>query len=346
MKIALVLGSGGARGFAHIGVIEELERRGHEVVTVAGTSMGAVIGGIYSSGNLPEFAEWATSLTQFDVLRLYDPALRSPGVIKADRVMDEFVEISGDVRIEDLPIPFTAVATDITNRREIWFQSGPLRTALRASTAIPTFISPIQLHDRLLADGGLVNPVPVEPTLSVPSDMTIAVSLTGRPNVTAAPGLRADAGRSRSSGRDAEKVTEGEEEPKRYTDDVAGWEPNDDSERAAEGRRTITGRLTKAVTDIFSADSRPFWHRDRDPIEEDPEQPGKLPPGLSTMAVLNMSLDTMQSMIERYRAAANPVSLTIQVPALVCGTLDFHRATEVIEVGRQIAIREFDEIGL
>ena len=346
MKVALVLGSGGARGYAHIGVIEELERRGHEVVTVAGTSMGAVIGGMYASGKLPDFAEWATSLTHLDVLRLYDPALRSPGVIKADRIMDLVTSISGDIRIEDMPIPFTAVATDITNRREIWFQSGPLRTALRASTAIPSFISPIQLHDRLLADGGMVNPVPVEPTLAVPSDVTIAVSLSGRPNVTAAPGLQPESKRSEDESADPGlEHAGGEEDARRYTDDESGDEAGA-TERSKEARHSMTGRLTRAVTDIFSANALPFWHREAAPAEVDPERPGKLPSGLSTMGVMNMSLDTMQSMIERYRAATNPVTLTIRVPSLVCGTLDFHKASEVIEVGRSLAIDEFDAVGL
>ena len=136
-RVALALGSGGARGYAHIGTIQVLEERGYEIVAVAGTSMGAVIGGLYAAGRLDTYVAWVSSLSQRDVWRLLDPAVNGPGAIRAERVMGRVAEILDGALIEDLAIPFTAVATDLDLRREVWFQRGPVHTAMRASVAIP-----------------------------------------------------------------------------------------------------------------------------------------------------------------------------------------------------------------
>src|SRR3989338_4022233 len=121
-RVALVLGAGGARGYAHIGAIEELERRGYEIACIAGCSMGAVVGGIYAAGKLPEYRTWIESLDYLDVLRLLDVSFRL-GAIRGEKVFGRIREMVGDINIEDLPIPFTAVATDLTNQQEIWFRS-------------------------------------------------------------------------------------------------------------------------------------------------------------------------------------------------------------------------------
>src|SRR5690606_4272853 len=136
-RVALVLGSGGARGYAHIGVIDELEARGYEIACIAGCSMGAVVGGIYAAGKLPEYRAWIESLAYLDVLRLVDVSF-SLGMMRGEKVFGRIREMLGEVNIEDLPIPFTAVATDLTNQQEIWFQEGDLHQAMRASAAIPS----------------------------------------------------------------------------------------------------------------------------------------------------------------------------------------------------------------
>ncbi|MBZ5737979.1 patatin-like phospholipase family protein [Nocardioides mangrovi] len=179
MRVALVLGSGGARGYAHIGAIAELERRDHEVVAISGSSMGALVGGLYAAGSLDGYTAWARSLHQRDVIRLLDPKWSAGGAIKADRIFAEVESLVGDRLIEDLPIPFTAVATDLRARREVWFQRGPLLSAIRASIAIPGVITPVVMNGRLLADGGLMNPVPIEPTAAAAADLTVAISLSG-----------------------------------------------------------------------------------------------------------------------------------------------------------------------
>ena len=180
MRISLVLGSGGARGYAHIGAIEELQSRGHEIVAVAGASMGALVGGAYAAGRLQELTETALRLSRTDVLMMARPSLNAPGLIKLDRVMSLLERIIGNVRIEDLAIPYTAVATDLLAHREIWFHTGPLLVAIRASIAMPSVFKPVMLHGRLLVTGGLVNPLPMETSLRLDTDLTVAVSLFGR----------------------------------------------------------------------------------------------------------------------------------------------------------------------
>lgn len=175
-QIALVLGSGGARGYAHIGVIEEIERRGYEVVCIAGCSMGAVIGGIYAAGKLGEYRDWVESLDYLDVLRLLDVSFRL-GAIRGERVFGKIHEILGEIDIEQLPIPYTAVATDLTNQQEIWFQEGCLHQAMRASAAIPSLFTPVMQGTRMLVDGGLLNPLPIVPVVSTHADLIVAVNL-------------------------------------------------------------------------------------------------------------------------------------------------------------------------
>ena len=179
-RIGLALGSGGARGYAHIGVINELQSRGYDIVAVSGTSMGAVIGGLHAAGHLDEFVDWVSTLSSRDVLRLMDPTLRAPGVIKAEKVMSRVRSILRGARIEDLPIPYTAVAADLRNQREVWFQRGPMHAAMRASIALPSFVTPVTINGVLLVDGGVLNPVPVAPLMGVQCDAIIAVSVSGK----------------------------------------------------------------------------------------------------------------------------------------------------------------------
>jgi NTE family protein len=175
---ALVLGSGGARGLAHIGVIRCLEERGHDIRYIAGSSMGALVGGIYATGKLDVYAEWVGALQRLDVLALLDWSL-SGSLFKGERIMHVLRDLIGERDIEDLPIGFTAVATELSTSREIWLNKGPLFDAIRASIAVPTVFAPVVLEGLVLVDGGVVNPVPVAPTLNSRTEVTIAVDLNG-----------------------------------------------------------------------------------------------------------------------------------------------------------------------
>ena len=179
-KIALVLGSGGARGIAHIGVIRELADQGYQITSVAGSSMGALIGGIYASGKLDDYEKWLRTLDKLDVFNLVDFTLSSNGIIKADRVLNEIRKFIPDRNIEDLPIPFTAVATDIRNKKEVCFSSGSLYKAIRASISIPMVITPAMVDGVLMVDGGVLNPVPVNRVKRQPDDLLVAVNVNAQ----------------------------------------------------------------------------------------------------------------------------------------------------------------------
>lgn len=180
-SVALALGAGGARGLAHIGAIEELEAQGFEIVAIAGCSMGALIGGIHAAGKLGIYRDWVCSLDKLDVLKLVDWSFSfaGGGFIKGEKIIGTMLDLIGDVRIEDLPIVFTAVATDIEREREVWLARGSLFDAIRASIAIPTLFRPHSIDGRVLVDGALLNPVPVTPLIREDADYLIAVSIDG-----------------------------------------------------------------------------------------------------------------------------------------------------------------------
>jgi len=178
--VSLVLGSGGARGLAHIGVIHWLEEHDYEIQAISGSSMGALIGGIYAAGKLDVYTRWVTALRQRDVIRLLDINFSGTGIFSGDRIIDTLKDLLGDANIEDLPINFTAVATDLDTGREVWFRKGSLFDAIRASISIPTVFSPIRYRGHLLVDGGLSNPIPIAPTVTDLTDVTIAVNLSGK----------------------------------------------------------------------------------------------------------------------------------------------------------------------
>lgn len=292
-RICLALGSGGARGYTHIGVIDELTARGHEVVAIAGTSMGAVVGGVHAAGHLDEFTAWVTTLTQTGVLRLLDPGFGQGGVVKGDRLFDAMKGFIGGMDIEDLPIPFTAVATDVDSRQEVWFQQGPLDAAIRASMAMPSMFTPVVINGRLMVDGGLVNPVPIDPTIPIPADLTIAVSLNGNSE-----------GRARSEARTAEESPE-------------------------EARRWHIPGLTTAKAQPESVRT---WQ--------------DAPKGLGYIDLISRSLDVSTELVRRYRMAGHPPDVLVDIPFDACKVMDFHRAQEMIDLGRALAIEAFDAAGL
>ena len=185
-KIYLVLGSGGARGYAHIGVIEELENRGYEIVSISGSSMGALIGGLYACGKLDAYKEWVLTLDPVDIASLVDLSFKSGGLMAGDKVFEHIDSLIDGRTFESLDIKMTAVATDIIHKKEVWFQSGNLLQAIRASIAIPSVFTPVKLDGMVLADGGILNPLPVAPTMSDRSDLIVAVNLyadTPKPNI-------------------------------------------------------------------------------------------------------------------------------------------------------------------
>jgi NTE family protein len=166
-SISLVLGSGGARGLAHIGIIRWLEENDYQIKSVSGSSIGALVGGIFAADKLDEFEKWTRI------------SWKKSGLIKGEKLIESLVDLVGDQKIEDLSISYTAVAVDIKKEKELWIRSGSLFDAIRSSISIPLFFTPFHHNGMDLIDGGVLNPVPIAPTFSDDTDMTIAVNLEG-----------------------------------------------------------------------------------------------------------------------------------------------------------------------
>ncbi len=179
--VSLVLSSGGARGLAHIGAIRCLEQAGYDIQHVSGSSMGALVGGIYAAGQLDEFEKWVCALRRTDVVQLLDFGWWSgAGLFKGERIIEVLRDLLGEHNIEDLPIGFTAVATELNRKKEIWMSQGSLFEAIRASIAIPMVFTPVRRDAQLLVDGAVLNPLPIAPTLSNQTDLTVAVDVNGQ----------------------------------------------------------------------------------------------------------------------------------------------------------------------
>jgi NTE family protein len=315
--VSLVLGSGGARGYAHIGVIEELLLQGFRIESIAGSSMGALVGGVYAAGKLDQYRNWVGSMQKHDVWRMLDWTLTGGGFIKGDRIMGALRDLVGETSIEDLSIPYTAVAVDIDTQREVWLSRGSLFDAIRASIATPAIFRPYRHRGRTLVDGGLLNPVPVSATLRDLTDCTIAVdvnapaeSLGSDPTDTGAGSLLASHGALRASVDDAEHGVAGQASP----------EVLDPQDVAAPARPA--GRHWKKIGNRLDSLSQRRAHRG-DVLE----------PGLLELFV--RSIDTVQATITRFKLAAQPPDLLITIPRNACAFYEFHRAEELIEIGHQ-----------
>lgn len=274
--------------------------------------MGAVIGGMYAGGKLDEYEEWALTLNQLEVFRLLDPSLLEPGAIRASKILDRIREMLGDIAIEDLPIPFVAVATDLAAGRSVRFHNGPLDVAIRASIAIPGVISPAVLNGRVLADGGILDPLPVGATAGIDANMVIGISVNGEPEISDhwTP-VRADPGPIEEL---LGKVRRGAEQLKSPVSTV---------------------RTRFAATHVVEED---------DVIEENllPESV----PKLGRLDVMNRSLEVMQAALSRYQRAGHPPDVLVEIPRTACRVLDFHRAAEMIELGRAATAAALDARGL
>ena len=177
--VALVLSSGGARGLAHIGAIEELEAQGFRITSVAGCSMGALIGGVYAAGKLAEFREWMKTIDKKKMMELTDFSFSLNHVAKGTRIIGAIMEFVPDVAIEDLPIPYCAVATDWKSGREVVFREGSLFEAIRASISLPSFYEPVQRDGMILIDGGVTNPIPMNRVVRHEGDILVGIDVSG-----------------------------------------------------------------------------------------------------------------------------------------------------------------------
>ena len=274
-KISLVLGSGGARGLAHIGVIHWLDENGFKIKSISGCSMGALIGGIYAAGKLDDFEHWVRAITKVEIVKLLDLSWSTSGLVKGDRIINTLTALVGDKVIEDLPITFTAVASDIMSEKEVWINEGRLFDAIRASISLPLFFTPFKRNGIDLIDGGVLNPVPIAPTFSDSTDLTIAVNLGG--------------------------MVEAEIE-------IIDKQESSETSAFTEAVTKYVGRLTDSIVGGVNQD----W---------------------GAYDIANQAFDAMQSTIARQKLAAYPADVNIEIARNACGTLEFDRASEMIELG-------------
>lgn len=306
--VSLVLGSGGARGLAHIGAIAALEEAGYRIESIAGCSMGALVGGMYAAGKLDAYREWVCTLEQSDVLRLVDWTLSGGGLIRGEKIIAKLREMVGDAQIEDFAIDFTAVAVDIEQGREIWLGSGSMFDAIRGSIAIPGLFTPHRYKGRLLVDGGILNPVPVAPTLRCITDLTVVVNVNGNiERIPKSASSRKASGSEKASGS------------KHHSQDHSA---SHDSEQEDPG-------MIERMRAFFNG-----------LIEREPKD--QTSPGL--VAMLLKSLETMESVITRQHMAVFQPDLVIEIQKDACMIHEFHRARELIEVGYQRTIEALDRM--
>ena len=178
-NVALVLSSGGARGLAEIGVIEALENNGFNITSVSGSSIGAMIGGLYAMGKLDNYSQWVKTLDRKAIWGLMDISIKNQGLLKGERVLEKMKDFIPDMNIEDMNIPFTAIATDILNEKSIVFEKGSYYEAIRASIAIPAVFTPVMYKNTILVDGGVLNPIPIEHVIRQSNDILVVVNLYG-----------------------------------------------------------------------------------------------------------------------------------------------------------------------
>ncbi len=317
---AVVLGSGGARGYAHIGALQVILDRGFDIVALAGSSMGALVAGVHAAGCLDEYTAWVTGLRHLDVLRLVDLSLSAGGAIRGEKVFAIVRDMVADTLIEDLPVAYTAVATDLLSHREVWFQEGRLADAIRASVAIPSLFTPVVSGDQLLVDGALMNPVPILPTLPANADITIAVSLSG------------DVRRhspTRASGPVTAPVLE---EPA-----LAGGD-------AAPTTDPVT--LRRRAARFFDWDAVRAMLARADRTTAAAPAPGVDVADVGRLEIVNMAYEVMQATLTSYKLAGYPPDVLVEIPKASARTFEFHRAPELIELGRVRTEAALTEAGL
>lgn len=313
-RIGLALGSGSARGWSHIGVIRALEAMGVRPDIVAGTSIGALVGGAYLVDRLDTLEEWVRSLDRMDILRLLDARLSGGGFMRGEKLMKAIAGRVRDVNIENLDRPFACVATDLNNGQEIWLDNGSLLDAVRASIALPGLFSPVRRDGRWLVDGGLVNPVPVSLCRALGADVVIAVNLNGdlvgrnadnRPLVPVRNGTVADP------------------DPQLPTDS--------DPHKGRHLLRRMAGRLRSGLRVRMDRLIASVAERGRDDT-----------PGL--FDVLAGSINVVQDRITRSRMAGDPPDVVISPRLAQIRLMEFDRAAEAIEGGEEAVQRVRDEI--
>lgn len=299
-RIGIALGSGSARGWAHIGIIRGLREMGIEPDIVSGCSAGSLVGGAYAAGYLDDLERWAKRLSRKDVFSFFDISLMSGGVIAGERLVNFFAERIGDLRIENLPLTFGAVATELATGSEIWFKSGSLINAVRASISLPGIFTPFQMDDKWLVDGGIVNPVPVSLCRAMGAEVVIAVNLNtglvGRHFII--------------------------QQAKPVSAEKGAFEGESLNDIANRIKKSFKNSVDTVLSQIWRGDSR---------------QPG-------LFDVMAGTINIMQDRITRSRMAGDPPDIMLTPRLEKMGLLEFYRAADAIQEGKDCVTRSRHEI--
>lgn len=302
-KIGIALGSGSARGLAHIGILDALQQWGVRPTVVCGTSIGALVGACYATGHLDSFARWVGDLSTSEIWRFLNLQLRGGGMANASRLMSHLRSAYGEPDIEQLDCAFAAVTTDLHRGREIWLQQGSIWSAVRASIAIPGILTPVQHGDRWLVDGGLVNPIPVSVCRALGADIVIAVNLN-----------------SDLVGR--RRQDEPELPPLQPDDTAESTLAEAPSEAGEADHSGLLGRIGSSLWEATEP-MRYLWNGE----DETPASPG-------TLEVMLSAINIMQDRITRSRLAGDPADVILAPRLGDVGLLEFSRSQEAIAEGR------------
>ena len=286
-KVSLVLSGGGARGIAHIGVIEELQKQGFEITAVAGTSMGALIGGVFALGKMKEFKEWLYTLDRLKTFNLVDFTLSTQGIVKGERVLQKMKDFIPDSNIEDLPIYYRAIAADIKNSEEVVFSKGSVYQAIRASMAIPTVFTPVKMDNRVLIDGGVLNNLPINHAKRTPDDIIVAVNVNANKPVV----------------------------------------------------RPVSADEEKSNQKIYLKKMNEFYRHLRkiNPLS------GSNDDDLGYFDLINKTINLMTNQMAQLLMNYYTIDMQINISRDSCGTFDFYRAKEQVEIGQYEAKKSIEE---
>jgi NTE family protein len=281
-KVSLVLSGGGARGIAHIGVIEELEKQGFEISSISGTSMGAVVGGVYALGKMEAYKNWLYSLDKIKIFSLVDFTFSTQGLLKGDKLLNTIKSFISDANIEDLRIPYAAVAADIINKKEVVFTKGSVFDAVRASMSIPTVFTPVKTENGLLIDGGVINNIPIDHVKRIPNDILVAVNVSANVPIDKPP---------------------------------------------------ITKIETVAEQSIYQKKIKDFYNQLHilNPLSSEEK--------LGYFNVINKTLSLMTYRITQMTLEKYSPDILINVSRDSCGSFDFYKAEELVEIGRYATIK-------
>lgn len=313
-NVALVLASGGSRGLAHIGAIEALQERGYNITSIAGTSMGALVGGLYAAGGLKDFEQWMTSVDRWKVFTLMDFTLTNKGFVKGDKIIGELKELVSDQMIENLQIPFAAVATDIRHRQEVVFEKGSLYEAIRASISIPSLFTPHIIDDMMLIDGGVLNPLPISCVKRTPGDILVVVDLNG-------PYLP--------------EVEDSEEEVPQEKS-IAVQKIEEYYEYLKDKVDTIKGKVDSFV-DKYKSDKM----LESEALVEEFEEKESLH-DINLVEILDRSSGVMGQRIVDLTLKLYPPDVLVRIAKNAYSTMDFHKYSEISALGKRLMNEALD----